>query len=276
MTMASTGAAGSSDGFKVRSSDGTSIDVSVRGQGRPIVLVHGSLRDHTVFEPLIAHLQPAMTTYAVDRRGFGRSGDGAGYQIEQEFADIALVVDAVAARAGPVTLWGHSYGANCAMGAATLTASVAHLVLYEPSLGLSYPPGWLEANEQALAQDDLDAVVKAVLTDILEMGHDQVAARSSTPEWSAYRRAAPTVLREARTEHDWVYRPGAFDRIRAPVVFLVGTETTPGLMRATLRAVAAVPGARTHVLEGHGHLACITHPASVASVITQLVTAARG
>jgi hypothetical protein len=36
------------------------------------------LRDHTILEPLVAHLQPAMTTYAIDRRGFGASGDGDG------------------------------------------------------------------------------------------------------------------------------------------------------------------------------------------------------
>ena len=45
--------------------------------------------------------------------------------------------DAVAARTGgPIVLWGHSYGANCAMGGAARTANVSHLVVYEPSLGL--------------------------------------------------------------------------------------------------------------------------------------------
>jgi pimeloyl-ACP methyl ester carboxylesterase len=79
------------------------------------------------------------------------------------------------------------------------------------------------------------------------------------------------VLREARTEHTWVYRPGALDRIDAPTLVLVGTETSPALMRSTLRAVAAIPGARTHVLGGHGHLACMTDPDVIASLITQFV-----
>jgi alpha-beta hydrolase superfamily lysophospholipase len=57
-----------------------------------------------------------MITFAMDRRGFGASGDAAAYSIELEFEDVAAVVDAVAARAGgPLALWGHSYCSNCAM-----------------------------------------------------------------------------------------------------------------------------------------------------------------
>ena len=264
-------APGLAGSFGVQSTDGTAIRVWVQGEGPPIVLVHGSLRDHTVFEPLVAHLRPAMTTYAIDRRGFGASGDGDGYAIEQEFKDVAVVVDAVAARGGPVALWGHSYGAGCAMGAAALTGNVSHVILYEPGLGICYPPGWLDAHEEALAAGDADRVIRAVLTDILEMSEEDVETRRATPQWPAYLDAAATVLREARTEHTWVYRPGAFERIAAPTLVLVGTETSPALMRSTLRAAAAIPRARTHVLEGHGHLACITDPGLVASIITQFV-----
>lgn len=60
--------------------------------------------------------------------------------IEREFDDIAAVVDAVAARTGQaVSVWGHSYGADCAMGAAARTDNLARLVLYEPGLGSPDP-----------------------------------------------------------------------------------------------------------------------------------------
>ena len=133
--------AGDTGFLDVLSTDGTPIRVWIRGEGPPIVLVHGSLRDHAIFEPLIAQLQSAMTTYAIDRRGFGGSGDRDGSEntIEQEFRDVAVVVDAIAARAGLVALWGHSYGAGCAMGAAALTGNLSHLILYEPGLGIAYP-----------------------------------------------------------------------------------------------------------------------------------------
>ena len=115
-------------------------------------MVHGSIADHTTFDPFVDVLRNDLTTFSMDRRGFGASGDATGYSIERDFEDVAAVVDAVAARTGgPVALWGHSYGANCAMGGAARTGNVHHLVLYEPSLGLTYPPGSIEAIEAALA-----------------------------------------------------------------------------------------------------------------------------
>jgi pimeloyl-ACP methyl ester carboxylesterase len=157
------------------------------------------------------------------------------------------------------------------MGAAALTDNVSRVILYEPGLGIAYPAGWLEAREEELATGDAEGVIRAVLMDILEMSEGDLAARRASPLWPAYLKAAPTVLREARTEHTWVYRPGALDRIKAPTLVLVGTETAPALMRSTLRAVSAIPAARTHVLGGHGHLACLTDPGLIASIITQFV-----
>jgi pimeloyl-ACP methyl ester carboxylesterase len=86
--------------LEVRSADGTPLAVWVEGQGPPLVLVHGSMCDHTASDPLVAELRATMTTFAVDRRGFGASGDAAGYALEREFEDAAAVVETVAARPG--------------------------------------------------------------------------------------------------------------------------------------------------------------------------------
>ena len=131
--------------FDVRSADATSLAVWVDGEGPPLVMVHGSLQDHTASGVFVDELRADVRTFSMDRRGFGASGDAGEYSIEREFEDVAAVVDAVAARTGgPVALWGHSYGANCAMGGAALTTNVHHLVLYEPSLGLAYPAGSID------------------------------------------------------------------------------------------------------------------------------------
>ena len=258
--------------FDVRSADGTPIAVWVEGTGPALVMVHGSIADHTTFDPFVAVLRDDFTTYAMDRRGFGASGDTAGYTIERDFEDVAAVVDAVAARTGgPVALWGHSYGANCAMGGATLTDNIHHLVLYEPSLGLPYPPGSIERIEAALARGDHDAAIVAVLVDILEMTDEEIDAFRANPLWPVRLAAAPTIPRECHAEEDWVYQPGQFDAVTAPTLFLTGSDSVPVVTQATDRAAAAIPHAQIRVLEGHGHFAHKTDPAMVSAIITQFI-----
>ncbi len=96
------------------SADGTRIGGSKSGSGPPLVFVHGTSADRwsaRFIEPL---LTGRFTVYAVDRRGRGLSGDSeSDYRIDQEFADIAAVVDSLGE---PFDLFGHSYGATVAIG----------------------------------------------------------------------------------------------------------------------------------------------------------------
>jgi pimeloyl-ACP methyl ester carboxylesterase len=258
--------------FDVRSADGTSIAVWAEGAGPPLVLVHGSLTDHTTFAPLVAELRGGLTTFSMDRRGYGASGDAPGYAIGREFEDVAAVVDAVAASTGrPVTLFGHSYGAGTAMGGAALTDRLHQLVLYEPGLGVAYPPGSIEEIEAAVAAGDLETALLAVLAEIVGLTPEEVAALRSSPRWPVLLAGVPAVPRECRAEDGWTYRPGQLDGISAPALLVAGSETPPLLKEGTDRAAAAIPRARVQVLDGHAHLAHLTDPVMVAAIIRRLV-----
>lgn len=258
--------------FDVQSPDETSLAVWVDGSGPPLVFVHGTLSDHTFYDPLVSELRQEMSTFAVDRRGRGASGDATAYSIEREFEDIAAVIDAVDDRTGgPVALWGHSYGANCAMGAAALTLSVHRLVLYEPGLGTVYPAGSIEAVEEAVAAGDMEAAATSLLVGIMDMTEDEVGFLQSSPLWPVLLPIVPTVPRELRAEAAWVYRPGQFDAIAAPTLILGGSNSPPLQDEATRRAAAAIPDAQMQVLEGQGHMAPQTDPAAIAAIIRQFV-----
>ena len=208
-------------------------------------MVHGSIADHTTFDSFIAVLRDHVTTFAMDRRGFGATPDTDDYTIDMDFGHVAAVVDAIAARTGgPVALWGHSYGANCAMGGAARTTNVSHLILYEPSLGLRHPPGSIEAIEAALATGDNDAAIVAVLVDILEMTDEEIDVLRHGPLWAVRVAAAATIPRECWVEDSWVYQPGQFDAITVPTLLLQGSDSVPGIVQATDRAAAVLPGAR--------------------------------
>jgi pimeloyl-ACP methyl ester carboxylesterase len=208
----------------------------------------------------------------MDRRGFRASDDSDPYSIDRDFDDVAAVVDALAERSGAgVVVWGHSYGANCAMGGAALTRNVSHLVLYEPSLGLAYPPGAIEAVEEALASGDREAAIGRVLFDVLEMSEEEIEALRSSPRWENLITGAHTAPRECRAEQSWVYRRGQFDTIGAPTLLLSGSESPPAVRELTRRAADAIPNSRIEVLEGHGHLAHRTDPEMVVAIIERFV-----
>lgn len=259
--------------FEVRSPDGIPLTVWVGGVGPPIVLVHGSFTDHTAWAVPSMHLEEHFTTFAMDRRGFGDSGDGSEYSIERDFEDVSVVVASVAARSGgPVILWGHSYGANCAMGGASLSTDVQHLILYEPSLGIAYPEGVIEAAETAVAAGDPEAAVTRMLFDVLEMSSAEIDALRSGPRWPLILAGAHTAPRECRVEQSWEYRPGQFAGIQAPTLLLSGSESPSSVTSATTRAAEAIAGSRIQILDGHGHFAHRTDPEMVVSLIREFVS----
>ncbi len=261
--------------FDVQSADRTSLAVWVEGEGPALVMVHGSLQDHTGSSALVDELRSDVATFSMDRRGFGESGDATGYAVEREFEDVAAVVDAVAARTGgPVALWGHSYGAGCALGGAALTPNVHHLVLYEPSLGLVYPPGSIEAIEHQVAAGEMEAALHRVLVEVIGMPEEEVAAMRSDAEmaWAARLETVPTVPRECRAENDWAYRPGQFDNVTVPTLMLAGSESDPVMEDATEQAAAAIADVHIRVLEGHGHFAHRSDPVLVAAIVTEFIT----
>lgn len=204
--------------------------------------MHGSIQDHTVSAALVEALRRDFTTYAMDRRGFGASGDGPSYSLDREFADVAAVVDEVAARTGArVVLWGHSFGASCAMGAATLTENVSHLLLYESSLSLPYPTGWIDQVEPLVAEGDLETAIVMVLRDLVDFTDEQIEQRRAEPEWAGRVTTAATVAREARVEKEWTYAGNPMRCIMAPTLLLSGSESPRDIKQATMAARVAIP-----------------------------------
>lgn len=148
----------------VTSPDGTDIAWFSRGDGPPLLLVHGATASHRRWDGLRPHLEPHATVHAVDRRGRGASGDGPVYAIEREYEDVAAVVDAVAAASGsPVDVLGHSFGGVVSFGAALLTDNVRSLMLYE---------GWPAPNPHGMA---LPRVVVDGIRSRLEQGQPEDA-----------------------------------------------------------------------------------------------------
>jgi pimeloyl-ACP methyl ester carboxylesterase len=264
---------------RATSRDGTPIGYWTSGDGPPLVLVHGTTADHvTAWRALRPHLDPHVTVHAVDRRGRGASGDDAAYELEREFEDVAAVVDAVAETSGsPVNLLGHSYGGLCAFGAATRTANIGKLVLYEgwptgnPDLHFP-PPGVVERLDELLAAGDHDAVVETFLRRVVSMPVAQVEAFRAQPTWGNRMGTAPTIPRELRAFPASTFDAAQAARVDVPALLLVGAESANWRAEADTTA-GAMPRARVGVLEGHAHVAHLLAPEMFAATVLAFLRA---
>jgi pimeloyl-ACP methyl ester carboxylesterase len=248
------------------SRDGTEIGWWTSGEGPPLVLVHGAVADHRRWRPLLPYLEPHATVHALDRRGRGASGDAPGYDLAREFEDVAAVVDAVAESSGSaVDLYGHSFGGLCAFGAATLTANLGRLVLYEgwpPAVPAAreLPPGVGERLEALLAEGDHEAVVEMMFREVVRMPEAELAALRAQPAWPARVAAAPTIVRELQAIPRVALDPALAARITVPAMLLTGSVSRDPFAPDAGTVAAALPDARVVVLEGQQHVADILDP----------------
>jgi pimeloyl-ACP methyl ester carboxylesterase len=230
-------------------------------------LVHGSVSDHTVFAPLEGELRDEFTIFAMDRRGFGASRDDPGYsaepRIQRRCGGRGCSRGADWGAGGAIRLF---LGRELRPGAARDLPSLRALVLYEPSLGQRQPPGSLDRMEKRIAAGDYEGA-------LIEMGRavglteEQIAERRAAPNWSQRVATVPTAIRESRIEEDWAWQSQDLSGIAVPTLLLTGSETPPELAEVTSVTAAAIPGARVHVLTGHGHVAHVSEPGVVAQVL---------
>lgn len=92
------------------------IHVEVRGEGEPVLLIHGNAGDLHYFDRTVPELAQSFRVVAMDCRGQGRSARGTGPLTIQRMADdAAAVIRAVQAGDEPFHVVGFSDGANVAM-----------------------------------------------------------------------------------------------------------------------------------------------------------------
>lgn len=239
------------------SPDGTTIAYSRSGTGPALVLVHGTAATHARWDPLLPRLNELFTTYAVERRGRGRSGDAPDYSIEREFEDVAAVVDAIG---DPVFLLGHSFGAVCALEASLRTQNVAKLILYEPPLQMPAPHQLISKLESLLSSGQDAAALQTFLKDVARVSTDNIELMRSLPAWPTRVTAARTIPREVTFGEHYSFEPARFQSMTTPTLLLLGSDSAPPYVKATEAVHAALASSRIDHLVGQRHSAMDSDP----------------
>ncbi|MEX0954507.1 MAG: alpha/beta hydrolase [Rhizobiaceae bacterium] len=248
----------------VRSTDGTPIAYEQQGSGPHLLLVHGTA---TIRAQWATIFEQHFTVTAMERRGRGDSGDAPDYAIEREFEDIVAVVDALG---GPVLLFGHSYGALCALGATMLTEKLAGLILYEPSFSEGeqlYSPLQIERLETLAAEGDGEAAIIAIMAEIAAVSPREIEQMKAAASWPKRVATAQTIARELRAEQSYRLPVARVGKLSLPVLLLLGGDSPPELANGAQRLQEILPNARTVVMPGAQHTAMYTNPDMVVAAV---------
>jgi pimeloyl-ACP methyl ester carboxylesterase len=260
--------------MEIESPDGTRIGCEVIGDGPPLLAIHGTTADRGRWAAVRDGLAERFRLHLMDRRGRGLSAAEAEgpYSIDREADDIRALVAAIGE---PVALLVHSYGATCALAAATDCPGIARMLAYEPAFGVSedFPVDAVPEMEAALERGDREAALEAFFRRALHLDDAAIEARRATPMWEARLAAVHTLPREVLAAD--AFRAADLAAIGPRLRFLLGTESPGHLHASTWAAHAAAPGSELRELPGHAHDAMDADPALFVSEVEAWLGQAR-
>lgn len=249
---------------EVRSADGTTLAAEVRGQGSPLVLVHGTSVGTGDWLRLPALLAEHHTVWSYDRRGRGGSSDGPVWDLEREVDDIRAVMAAAGER---THLLAHSFGAVCAMEAVAAGASPHSLLLYEPPVHVARVTTAVDRCVASLEAGNPDEVVAIFLTELAGMPRDELESFRSSAGWMPTVKRAPTIAREVQALARLGWQPERFRSMTLPVLYIAG-GLTDGLVYPTHDEIAeALPHASQVTIADQDHVAFVSDPEGFARVV---------
>lgn len=225
------------------------LNARCRGEGPPVVLIHGTGTGSDVFEPAVDRLAGHFRTITFDRRGWGNS------PAEPEYRKTSIAEHSIEAAGtirrfdpGPVTVVGLGFGAVVALELSLAEPElVATAIMIEPPLfdALPVATGGMSADVAAIraAADKggeaaaYELFLKGALP-VLGAGAERFLA-------SADRRpaAARTFLVELPAVSAWPLDPVRLASLEAEVTVAVCPSTPPLLIQAADSLIGRIPGA---------------------------------
>ncbi|CAB3746630.1 alpha/beta fold hydrolase [Paraburkholderia solisilvae] len=106
--------------------NGIDLNVSIEGNGPPLLLLHGLGDRLQIWEEEVRHFSPFFTTVAFDARGHGASTKPAHYTLQDHIDDVFALADTLGY--GEINLIGASMGSYTAQGVATAQPERVHSV----------------------------------------------------------------------------------------------------------------------------------------------------
>lgn len=250
------------------SADGTELTGRVRGDGPPLVLVHGACADETEWDAAVPLLAERFTCYTMNTRCRGRSGYSDDLSPGRLVEDVTAFADSIDT---PVRLAGVSGGGMYALGAAARAESVTAVATWEPPVFEVVPEDLMTSFQDVLErmgqQHAAGEHVDGVRTFLSFVGNDhEMAALEAAGELvyaSRYLAVDLQEIEQALTAEDTsATDPAVLAKTSAPVLLLHGTASRQAAWFRNGAEFAAkyLPDARVRAVPGVGHLSCQVTP----------------
>jgi pimeloyl-ACP methyl ester carboxylesterase len=247
------------------------------GTGDPLVLVHGSWSDRTVWTPLVPFLSQSFDVVSYDRRGHSDSERSTTQgSVAEDADDLNALIEAL--ELAPAYVVANSFG-----GLITLKAASPRQELFR-RIALHEPPGMLlladDPDSVPILQqqgESLASVVAKLAGGEFEAGArqfvDEVALGPGTweqlpPETrEMFVRNASTFLDEAQEPNALSVDLDAAAALERPVLLTYGDQSPPAFEKVIDRLATAIPNAERKLIPGAGHVPQFTHAEQYADVL---------
>ena len=252
---------------RIQTSLGSSIGYTEAGTGNatPIVFLHGVGSDKSVWHPQLEHFGRERRAIAFDYPGYGDSDPAPDGTTRDDYAE-AVHAALHALDVERAHICGLSLGGVVAIALADAVPNhCASLILADTFA--AHPDGHA-IYERALAVTDLRALAEARVDVLLAQPADP-AVRREVVETMA--KIAPAAYRIG-AEAVWLADQGerAHD-INAPTLVLCGSEDVVTPPTLSLALAELIPGARTKLIDGAGHLSNLERPEAFNAIVGSFV-----
>jgi pimeloyl-ACP methyl ester carboxylesterase len=261
--------------------NGIQIHYEIAGDGDPLVLVHGSWTDHTVWQTVAGKLSARYRVISYDRRGHSRTerpDSPRNRQMDED--DLAAIIETLAGE--PAHVAGSSFGALTTLGLLARRPELLRGVcLHEPppfahagggetgELAAAASGGFGEVVEQIAAGDVAGGTRRFIEEYAMGPGAWDMLPESIR---AIFLNNAPAFVAEQK---DTRWSELDLDGIAASgreILLTRGTVSPRYMQLLNDRLVELLPNADGAVVEGAGHSPHITHPDVYADLIESFVS----
>lgn len=253
---------------QLKSPSGVTVSFETAGSGPPLVLVHGSFSDHrTNWAEVIEPLRERYTVHAIARRGRGETDATQAHRVPDEAEDVAALIDSIDE---PVTLLGHSYGAQVALAAAArLPERTRKLILYEAPHPQIVREQAARIEELASAAD-WEGVAATFFQDALALEAEDFEALHASAAWNDIVADAEPSLGDIRALDHYPFRAEDFGHLRMPVLLQIGSES-PRTFFVTDALAEVLTDVRIETFPGQAHEAMVAAPAMYVESVSRFL-----